>query len=115
MARTVPIFRVRPLLAGGLGGLFLLDTLNSMPVVAVRLGWTAGLLLLAFTPPPSPLPLRGRGGLKEASSAALLGRRVGVVYGGLTLVLFIWKAEIRFLALEATGERLGHSFFWARI
>jgi hypothetical protein len=66
---------------------------------------------------PDDLPMApaGVGELREASSAAQLASWVGLYSGVLTLVLSIWKAEIRFLMLEGMKVRLSHSDAQARI
>ena len=50
--------------------------------------------------PKKPAAPQGQGGLEESSSAAPLARRIGLHSGALTLVLSVWKAEIRFLMME---------------
>ena len=55
--------------------------------------------------PPTP---EGQGGPRRTSSAALLAGRVGSSKGVLTLVLSIWKAEIRFFTLDSVPLPLCH-------
>ena len=65
----------------------------------------AGVLKRVRSAQEAPTPT-GVGELRRTSSAALWARHVGLFNGVLTLVLCIWKAEIRFLVLEALRIRL---------
>ena len=53
--------------------------------------------------------------LLAAWAAWVLARRVGAFGGVLTLVLSIWKAEVRFLKLETLPNRFSHRPAWARL